>query len=146
MDVQAYLQRMNYSGSLEPNLENLRALALAHKMNVPFSNLDFFGGEKSSLVLEEIYQKVVVKGQTGICCELSGLFMWLLDQLGYATSATNARYYYEEQQAWMEGCNHLMPFVRIFILCANIMSSLLNVDARDRHSISHSKLFHQRFR
>jgi len=124
MDVKAYLQKINYSGSLEPNLENLRALALAHKMTVPVSNLHFFGGEKSSLVLEEIYQKVVVKGQGGVCCELSGLFMWLLDQLGYETSVTEARFYYEEQQAWMEGCYHFMLFVSTFVHCLNIMSYL----------------------
>jgi len=124
MDVQAYLQRLNYSGSLEPNLENLRALALAHKMNIPFSNLDFFGGKKSSLVLEETYQKIVVKRQAGICCELSGLFVWLLNQLGYATSASEARYYNEQHQGWTDDCHHFMPFVSIFVPCKYIMSCL----------------------
>jgi len=124
MDVQAYLQRINYSGSLEPNLENLRALALAHKMNVPFSNLDIFGGKKSSLVFEETYQKIVVKGQAGICCELSGLFMWLLGQLGYATSASEARYYNVQRQMWTRGPRHFMLFVSIFVQCVYVLSCL----------------------
>eukprot|EP00058_Branchiostoma_floridae_P000114 XP_002585602.1 hypothetical protein BRAFLDRAFT_111745 [Branchiostoma floridae] len=39
MDVRRYLSRIRYHGDTRPNLENLRAVHLAHILAVPFENL-----------------------------------------------------------------------------------------------------------
>ena len=40
MDRNAYLTRLNYTGSLAPTRSTLRALQVAHLYAVPFENLD----------------------------------------------------------------------------------------------------------
>jgi arylamine N-acetyltransferase len=39
LDIQAYLKRINYQGTLEPTLQTLQALQRAHMLTVPFENL-----------------------------------------------------------------------------------------------------------
>lgn len=83
MQVQAYLDRMGYRGSLEPNLQNLQALHQAHMLNVPFENLDIHLGRPIILELPLLYDKIVNQRRGGFCYELNGLFAWLLEELGY---------------------------------------------------------------
>ena len=40
MDINQYLERINYAGPLNPTFEVLSKLQLMHLMNVPFENLD----------------------------------------------------------------------------------------------------------
>jgi N-hydroxyarylamine O-acetyltransferase len=40
MDVTAYLNRIDYAGSLEPSADVLQELHHAHILTVPFENLD----------------------------------------------------------------------------------------------------------
>lgn len=40
MDIPAYLERINYPGSVKPDTETLRKLHRAHMLAVPFENLD----------------------------------------------------------------------------------------------------------
>jgi len=83
MDIQAYLNRIQYRGSLEPNLQNLSALQKTHMQTVPFENLSVY--YKQPIVLNEkaLYNKIVEKNRGGFCYELNGLFAWLLRGLGY---------------------------------------------------------------
>ncbi len=83
MDLNAYLKRINYEGSLEPSFTTLRNLHHAHLLNIPYENLDIHLGK--SLVLDEaaIYQKIVHEGRGGWCFEMNGLFAWALRELGF---------------------------------------------------------------
>ncbi len=40
IDVAAYLRRIGYVGPLEPTVETLRGLHAAHRLTVPYENLD----------------------------------------------------------------------------------------------------------
>jgi N-hydroxyarylamine O-acetyltransferase len=91
MDVKAYLDRINYSGSVEPTLDTLRALHLAHLYAVPFENLDIHLGNAIVLDYEKLYDKIVNQRRGGFCYELNGMFGWLLTQLGFKVSMLNAR-------------------------------------------------------
>ncbi|MDQ7025309.1 MAG: arylamine N-acetyltransferase [Anaerolineae bacterium] len=42
--LQAYLQRISFTGATEPTIENLRAIHRAHMMTIPFENLDIHVG------------------------------------------------------------------------------------------------------
>ena len=83
MDTQAYLQRINYRGSIEPTLQTLQALHQAHLMAVPFENLSIHYGQPIILQEEALFNKIVQRQRGGFCYELNGLFAWLLRRLGF---------------------------------------------------------------
>ena len=83
MNTEAYLDRINYRGSLAPNAETLRRLHLAHLLTVPFENLSIHYGEPIVLEEEALFDKVVRRRRGGFCYELNGLFAALLRTLGF---------------------------------------------------------------
>ena len=91
MDVELYLQRINYRGSLVPNLDTLRSLHRAHMFSVPFENLDIHLGRTIVLDEELFYEKIVGRKRGGFCYELNGLFAALLRDIGYDVTTLSAR-------------------------------------------------------
>jgi N-hydroxyarylamine O-acetyltransferase len=82
-DAGAYLDRIGYSGPVEPTADTLAALHRAHMLTVPFENLDIHLGVRNVLDPEHVYDKVVRRRRGGWCFELNGLFALLLEHLGY---------------------------------------------------------------
>ena len=91
MDIQAYLQRINYTGSLVPSAETLRVLQMAHLQTVPFENLSIHSGEPIVLDDEALFEKIVRRRRGGFCYELNGLFAALLRALGFDVNMLSAR-------------------------------------------------------
>jgi N-hydroxyarylamine O-acetyltransferase len=91
MDVDAYLQRLSYSGARVPDAATLAALHLAHMRAVPFENLDIGRGVPIVLDLDALYAKLVERGRGGFCYELNGVFAELLRALGYQVELLSAR-------------------------------------------------------
>jgi N-hydroxyarylamine O-acetyltransferase len=83
MNIDAYLKRINYSGSLEPTAETLRALQVAHLFAVPFENLSIHAGEPIVLNEDALFGKIVENRRGGFCYEANGLFASLLRALGF---------------------------------------------------------------
>src|SRR5215207_7387111 len=83
MNIEAYLKRINYSGSLEPTPETLRALQVAHLQTVPFENLSIHAGEPIVLAEDALFTKIVEDRRGGFCYEANGLFAGLLRGLGF---------------------------------------------------------------
>jgi N-hydroxyarylamine O-acetyltransferase len=83
VDIQAYLRRINYRGSLEPNTETLRELQLAHLLAVPFENLSIHAAQPIILDDVALFDKIVKRRRGGFCYELNGLFASLLRALGF---------------------------------------------------------------
>src|SRR5215204_5389972 len=90
LDTKAYLERINYSGPLEPTAETLRRLQLAHLLAVPFENLSIRAGEPIVLDDEALFEKVVGRRRGGFCYELNGLFAALLRALGFQVTLLSA--------------------------------------------------------
>lgn len=90
MNVEAYLKRINYHGSREPNTETLRALQVAHLLTVPFENLSIHAGEPIVLDEEALYAKIVARRRGGFCYEVNGLFAALLSALGFEVARLGA--------------------------------------------------------
>ncbi len=91
MDTKQYLDRINYSGNLEPSLEVLGELQKNHLLNVPFENLDIHYGTPIELNIDSIYKKIIVNRRGGFCYELNGLFYELLIALGFDARRVSAR-------------------------------------------------------
>jgi N-hydroxyarylamine O-acetyltransferase len=84
VNVQAYLDRIGYRGSLAPTPATLRALHVAHLQAVPFENLSIHAGQPIVLTEEALFEKIVTRRRGGFCYELNGLFAALLRTLGFA--------------------------------------------------------------
>lgn len=91
MDVQAYLQRISYGGSLAPTAQTLRNLQVAHLLTVPFENLSIHSGEPIILEDDALFDKIVGRRRGGFCYELNGLFAALLRALGFKVDTLSAR-------------------------------------------------------
>jgi N-hydroxyarylamine O-acetyltransferase len=83
LNIKAYLERINYHGSLAPNAETLRELQLAHLLAVPFENLSIHASQPIVLEDEALFTKIVERRRGGFCYEANGLFAALLRELGF---------------------------------------------------------------
>lgn len=91
MNLEAYLQRLNYDGPRTRTLETLQALHQAHLLAVPFENLDIHLGRPIVLEEEALYDKIVRQRRGGFCYELNGLFAVLLRELDFEVNLLSGR-------------------------------------------------------
>ncbi|KAJ2983855.1 hypothetical protein NQ176_g380 [Zarea fungicola] len=75
------------------SLHRLRQLMLHHVERVPFENIGihYSPTHKLSLKLDDLFDKVVVRGKGGYCLELNALFAAILRSLGYAVLTVGGR-------------------------------------------------------
>lgn len=100
MDSDRYLARIGLDGgpsaltpdgdALEPTYETVARIQAAHVTRVPFETLSITSdpsgehfGEGVSLALPDLYEKIVERERGGFCYEINGLFVWLLEDLGF---------------------------------------------------------------
>ncbi|MEP6569661.1 MAG: arylamine N-acetyltransferase [Acidobacteriota bacterium] len=91
LNVTAYLDRINYRGSLLPTAATLRQLQLTHLLTVPFENLSIHNNEPIVLEDEALFRKIVERRRGGFCYECNGLFAALLRALGFEVDMLSAR-------------------------------------------------------
>lgn len=107
-----YLDRIKYSGPLDPNFDLLKKLQKKHLLNVPFENLDIHYKTPIKLSIDHIYEKVVLKNRGGFCYELNGLFYELLLSLGFNAKRVSARVFIKENDFSPE-FDHIAIIVKI---------------------------------
>ena len=90
MNIGAYLERINYQGSLAPTAETLRELQIAHLLAVPFENLSIHAGQPIVLEDEALFAKIVERRRGGFCYEANGLFAALLRATGFDVQMLSA--------------------------------------------------------
>jgi N-hydroxyarylamine O-acetyltransferase len=90
MDLDAYLQRIGYTGSTGPTAQTLHDLHVAHLMTVPFENLSIPRHEPIILDEDRLFDKIVCQRRGGFCYELNGLFCALLRELGFDATRLSA--------------------------------------------------------
>ena len=90
MNIQAYLDRIDYHGPREPTAATLRALHMAHLLAVPFENLNIGRGWPIVLDEDALFEKIVAGRRGGFCYELNGLFAALLRALGFEVTLLSA--------------------------------------------------------
>jgi N-hydroxyarylamine O-acetyltransferase len=83
LDIEAYLERINYHCALDVSTDTLRELQIAHLKAVPFENLSIHAGEPIVLDDEALFIKIVKNRRGGFCYEANGLFAALLRALGF---------------------------------------------------------------
>ena len=98
MNLDAYLQRIGYSGELKPTRAVLDALHLAHATHILFENLDILLGRPVSLDLKDIEAKLVHGGRGGYCFEHNTLFAAALRETGFDVTTLAGRVRYRASQ------------------------------------------------
>jgi N-hydroxyarylamine O-acetyltransferase len=91
LNIKAYLERINYPGSLAPTAGTLRDLQVAHLLAVPFENLSIHANQAIVLDDEALFTKIVESRRGGFCYEANGLFAALLRALGFKVEMLSAR-------------------------------------------------------
>src|SRR5579871_1708740 len=113
MDISAYLERIDYRGSLDITPETLRDLQVAHLRTVPFENLSVVMGEPVILDDASLFEKIVVRRRGGFCYELNGLFAALLRDLGFPVEMLSAGVSRSSAQVFGPGFDHLALMVTL---------------------------------
>ncbi len=111
MDIRKYLKKIKYTGSINPDLDTLKALHKSHLYNIPFENLDIHSNRK--ILLDHIYlsDKMLNSSRGGYCYELNGMFYILLKELGFKVKMISARVYNDNQ--WSKEFDHLVIIVEL---------------------------------
>jgi N-hydroxyarylamine O-acetyltransferase len=91
MDLEAYFERIGYTGPTDPTLETLQGLHLAHAESIPFENLDIILGRPILLDVEHLEAKLVRDRRGGYCFEQNGLFAAMLQELEFRVTGLAAR-------------------------------------------------------
>jgi N-hydroxyarylamine O-acetyltransferase len=89
--MDAYFQRIGYTGRTEPTLDMLDALSAAHVSRIPFENLDMVLGRGVDLSDDAVFDKLITRRRGGYCFEQNALFMRVLRTLGYDVTPISAR-------------------------------------------------------
>lgn len=91
LDLDAYFERIGYSGPRAASEEVLTELQRLHPAAIPFENLNTLLGWPVPLELEALQRKLVAGGRGGYCFEQNVLFAAVLEALGHRVRALAAR-------------------------------------------------------
>jgi arylamine N-acetyltransferase len=84
LDLNGYLERIEFRGAAEPTLDALQALVSAHTRAIPFENLDpLTGTPVDDLGPDALTDKLVHRRRGGYCYEQNGLLGYVLSELGF---------------------------------------------------------------
>jgi len=111
LDINVYLQRINYAGHVSVTFESLRELHRCHVMAIPFEALDVQWKRPISVDLEDIFDKVIVNKRGGLCYELNYLFAHFLRTVGFDVTMVSARIF--ERGEFGPEFDHMALIVRL---------------------------------
>ncbi len=89
--LDAYLERIRYDGQLTASVETLCRLHRAQVMSIPFENFDLFLGRPIQLDPARVVAKLIGEHRGGYCHELNGLFLIVLQHLGFTVTPLASR-------------------------------------------------------
>jgi N-hydroxyarylamine O-acetyltransferase len=89
-NLDAYLKRINYAGSIAPTLDTLQMLHKLHPAAIPFENLDPLMERPVRLQLSDIEQKLLNERRGGYCLEHNLLFRAVLESMDFKVTTVGA--------------------------------------------------------
>lgn len=93
-DLDAYCNRIGFTGERAPTLETLRAIHLLHPSAIPFENLDVVLRRGIQLDDASLQNKMVRGGRGGYCFEQNMLLALALRALGFSVTYLTGRVRY----------------------------------------------------
>jgi N-hydroxyarylamine O-acetyltransferase len=89
-NLDAYLKRINYSGSIAPILETLEMVHRLHPAAIPFENLNPLMDLPVRLQLSDIEQKLLIERRGGYCFEHNLLLKAVLESMDFKVTPVAA--------------------------------------------------------
>jgi N-hydroxyarylamine O-acetyltransferase len=90
-DLDAYFERIRLAERPACTLEGLAAVQRAHRLAIPFENLDIRLGRGIAIDSESVFAKLVTRRRGGYCFEQNRLFCDALTELGFTARPLLAR-------------------------------------------------------
>lgn len=112
MDLQAYLQRIGFSGKARVDLQTLRAIHRRHLLSVPYENIDVQLEVSGGTSVESAFEKIVLRERGGWCYEMNGLLAWALSEIGFSVTRVSAGVARSTQGDAVMG-NHLVLLIEL---------------------------------
>jgi len=91
LDLDAYLDRIEWGGGTAPAFATLAGLLNAHISHIHFENLDVLLGRPVRLDLASLQEKLIRNRRGGYCFEHGTLFAAVLERLGFQAVPHTAR-------------------------------------------------------
>lgn len=110
-DLDAYFERIGYSGSTAPTLDTLAAIHLAHARAIPFENLNPLLRWPVRLDAVSIQQKLVRQKRGGYCFEQNLLLSHALTALGFSVTGLAARVMWNAPEGAITPRGHMLLLV-----------------------------------
>jgi N-hydroxyarylamine O-acetyltransferase len=114
--LSAYFARIGLSVPPSSDLVGLAAIQHAHRLAIPFENLDVILGRGVSIAPDAVFAKLVTRRRGGYCFEQNGLFLRALEALGFVARPLLAR-------VWVGGTGEVPPRTHTF--------NLVTIDGRE---------------
>ena len=106
-NLDAYLKRINYSGSIAPTIETLEMVHRLHPAAIAFENLDPLMERPVRLQLSDIEQKLVVERRGGYCFEHNLLFKAVLESMDFKVTPIAAGVLWGHEEGFVPELNHM---------------------------------------
>ncbi len=111
--LDAYLKRINYSGSIAPTLDTLQMLHRLHPATIPFENLNPLMELPVRLPLSDIEQKLVIERRGGYCFEHNLLFKAVLEDMDFPVTPLAAGVLWGHEEGFEPELNHMVLLVDV---------------------------------
>jgi N-hydroxyarylamine O-acetyltransferase len=93
-ELNAYLDRLGLAGPVRADSEGLAVVQRAHRLAIPFENLDILLGRGVDLSPDAVFHKLVRARRGGYCFEQNRLFGDALEALGFSARRLLARVWF----------------------------------------------------
>lgn len=113
LQLDAYLNRIRYNGSLAPTLQTLIDLHYHHVLAITFENLFPFLKKHVLLDLDSLQRKIVDGGKGGYCFEQNQLFYQVLVGLGFSVKGLSARVLWNVPPSVTTARAHMLLLVQL---------------------------------
>lgn len=110
-DLDAYFERIRLAERPAADLDGLAAVQRAHRLAIPFENLDIRLGRGIAIDSDAVFAKLVTRRRGGYCFEQNRLFCDALTALGFIVRPLLARVWFGA--ATTPGRTHMLLLVTI---------------------------------
>jgi N-hydroxyarylamine O-acetyltransferase len=113
IDLNAYFQRIGYSGECTPTLKTLQSIHQHHAEAIAFENLNPFLKQPVLLDATSLQQKLIYEGRGGYCFEQNLLFRSVLSAVGFQVTNLAARVLWNLKEGTITPRTHMLLQVDI---------------------------------
>jgi N-hydroxyarylamine O-acetyltransferase len=113
VDLDAYFQRIGYSGSRSATLDTLAAIHSRHAQTIPFENINPLLGWPVRLDPQSLQRKLVRDKRGGYCFEHNLLLSGVLQQLGFQVTWLAARVLWSVPEDAETARSHMLLMIDI---------------------------------